>query len=262
MLIPFFALIVFGAEDLVRENAKLSKTNAVLLNTLRGLMAEKEVGEELVGQSVKATCPTLTGYKACTGTKHELDVDWSRAGGKQIFTPMPGDLYCQLKCENMGIPGCCEWQWDNEKCYFTAFSSSTIGDSGSTKLWGSGLSYTLTPTRSASICSVSSCVYEMQTLETRWGDCSWDYLDKDGQRSWGMVTVEICNDLCLNDPACVFAATSSSGSCHTYKTCNLEGGSTGWISAQKVCKGAVEYCNHPDCTLDDLPVVCIPPYEY
>jgi len=266
MMIPLFALLVLGTEErLMRDNARLSKTNAVLLKTLH----EMEVGEELVGQSVKSTCQPLEGFRACTGVKHFLRDLWARrAEENQIFYgsgsyAVTDQVWCKLYCENMGIPGCCEWQADNEECQFTAFSSSTISDSGSKKVWGDGWDYTMKPLRYASVCSVSNCdVYQMEPVVWRDVDCDWDGFDKAGQRSkMGKGhDLDDCMNWCLNDPGCVFASRSSTGYCHSYKSCNHKPFGTGWITQQKVCKGALEYNNHENCPviLDD-PKYCISP---
>lgn len=271
MLITFFALLVLGTEDrLLRENARLSKSNAVLLKTLRGLMEEMEVGEELVGQSAKSTCPALAEFQACDGQKQELGNLWARrAEAFQIWQythefSMTNQEWCQLKCQNMGIPGCCEWQDDNRKCLFTAFSSSTIPNSGSRKVYGSGSSaftYTEKGLRYASVCSVPNCVYQMEPLVWRKMECDWDGLDKVGQDSKGGKnwSVEECNNWCLNDPGCVFASRSSTGYCHSFKTCNHEPSGTGWVTYQKVCQGTLEYNNGVYCTDNLDPKYCISP---
>jgi len=251
--------------SLERQNFLLRKTNQVLLKTLSELSIEQEVGQT----SVKSTCPTMTGYKACNGPKHRLTDNYGRREDPQLFSGgwddgMPGPDFCNLRCENMGIPGCCEYQEDRDECYFTAFVSSTISDSGSRREYGDGFDYELIPLRSASICSVSNCAeYQMETLQGRIGGCDYDNIDSEGRmaKGGGGHSIDSCMDWCLNNPACVFASRSSSGYCHGFKTCSHQPMGTGATTKQKVCKGAYEYNNHPSCTSFMDSKYCIPAWK-
>jgi hypothetical protein len=59
-------------------------------------------------------------------------------------------------------------------------------------------------------------------LSERNGDCGWDDVDKVGRKTLGGDghTLDECNEVCLNDPNCNFAAFSTTKYCHMYSTCN------------------------------------------
>eukprot|EP00493_Phyllostaurus_siculus_P025909 UN26254 len=211
----------------------------------------------------------MTGYKACRGPKHELATSqYARRGTGEITwwkeneqitrgtsdDKMPGEDWCKLKCQNMGIDGCCEWQDNTDKrkqrCYFTAFQSSTISDSKKRKVWGEGFDYEWIPEGFASICSVSNCAeYQMETLGGRKGGCDYDNIDKNGRMAKGGPghSPEECDAWCVSKPECVFNSRTSNGYCHGFKTCNYEPKGKGIVTKQKVCKGALEYNNHENC---------------
>jgi len=266
LFVATIALAVLLARSDNAETARLKKVNQLLRSAL-GSMLEQEVGEELVGQSTKSTCGTMTGYQACTGPRHRLQGQATRRGNEQITTyiiypnPTPKWEFCKLQCENMGIPGCCEWQEDHGICYFTAFESSTVGDSASRREYGAGFDYETVPLRYASVCSVSNCVYQMETVHDYFGSCDYDNLDSEGRmaKGGGGWTVDECMDWCLSESGCVFAARSPSGYCHGFKTCNHRPAGRGFDIKQKVCKGALEYNNHGDCATFLDPKYCLPP---
>jgi len=264
LFLSFCLCVLAFSKSLEDKNEELRRTNQLLLKTLRevALGEEKQVGQT----NVISTCATMTGYKACRGPKHRLTRGYSRRGKgvtgqldkEQIERgfldeEMSGWDWCKLKCQNMGIDGCCEWQDDDESqqgCYFTAFQSSTISDGSKRKKWGDGFDYEWIPNRYASICSVSNCAeYQMEKLQHRYGGCDYDNIDSEGRMGKGgpRHSPEDCDKWCLSKPECVFAARTSSGYCHGFKTCSHETMSQDIVAKQKVCKGAYEYNNHSRC---------------
>jgi len=269
LILSFCLCVLAFSKSLEDKNEELRRTNKLLLKTLRevALGEEKQVGQT----NVISTCAPMTGYKVCTGPKHELaNSQYARRGtGRSTWweeneqiTPgvlndrMPLEDWCKLKCQNMGIDGCCEWQ-DNtdrkkQRCYFSAFQSSTISDPDNTKrkLWGEGFDYEWIPERFASICSVSNCAeYQMEKLNGRTGGCDYDNVDSKGRMAKGGPghSPEECDKWCESKPECVFNSRTSNGYCHGFKTCNYEPKGTGIVTKQKVCKGALEYNNHDNC---------------
>jgi len=255
--ILLFALNV-TSQRLAEENRRLQKTHDALvtaLNTFNSLETEALVGQSVA--SAKSTCGPMEGYKACDGYRHNLKGQATRRGFEQITTYMgttPSYEFCKLKCENMGIPGCCEWSEDHELCQFIAFADFTVEDSGFERQYASKYSfeYTKIPTRRASLCTVPNCEYEMALMEDRSGACNWDGLDSGG-RTWipgggPNHSEEECSNWCLSEPGCVFNSLSDSGYCHGYRSCNHQPGGRGYILKQKICKGVWEYNNNSRCS--------------
>lgn len=255
-------------KSLEEENRSLQESNVALmkaLRTLSGLETEELVGQEVA--SAKSTCGAMEGFKACDGYRHELKGQATRRGGEQItyyFYDAPQWRFCQLKCENMGIPGCCEWSDDHKLCQFIAFADFTVEDAGFTKEYLSPTSfeYTKKPTRRASLCSVPNCVYEMATMEGRTGACDWNYWDQGGRTKipggGGGHSEAECTNWCLNEPGCVYNALSADGYCHGYRSCNHQPAGRGFKMKQKICKGTWEYNNRNGCESVVDKKYCIP----
>jgi len=253
-------------KSLAEENRLLEKSNHALLEALKTLSGVES--EALVGQSVasaKSTCGEMEAYKACDGYRHELKGQATRDGETMITTYIistPAYKFCKLKCENMGIPGCCEWSEDHSLCQFIAFADFTVEDSGFIRQYVSPTSfdYNKIPTRRASLCSVPNCVYEM-ALMNRGGSCDWNNLDSGGRTyipgGGGDHTEEECTNWCLNEPACVYNALSPDGYCHGFRTCNHKPSGRGFTMKQKICKGVWEYSNRNGCKEVRDPKYCL-----
>jgi len=256
-------------EGLAEENRRLEKTHDALVTALQTLNSVET--EALVGQSepsAKSTCGAMEGYKACDGYRHELKGQATRRGEKQITTyyivAKEWD-FCQLKCENMGIPGCCEWSEDWKLCQFIAFADFTVEDAGFIREYVSKYSfeYTKLPTRRAALCTVPDCVYEMAPMIGRSGSCDWENRDSGGRMyipgGGGDHTEEECSNWCLNEPGCVFNALSDIGYCHGFRSCTHEPGGRGFTMKQKICKGVWEYSNNNGCDTQMDPKYCLDP---
>jgi len=205
-------------------------------------------------------CGELTAYKACTGSQFDLK-DWSRYNfGSSPVTEFSGSQFqalCQQRCDNFGVPGCCEYQLDHEICYFYPGTMSTKDDSGYDELWSTTSRQMITwPKRHSSICNIPNCEYTMVTMTPRLdagemmsdviGLCDYRNLDKFGHKVTSTSSATACNDLCLADPDCYVAAYRS-GECNRFITCSstMPDGKGTFIMAQKVCKGAEEEFNVP-----------------
>jgi len=244
-------------QGLVEENKRLQKSHDALvtaLQTLNSLEAEARVGQTA---SAFSTCGEMEAYKACDGLRHELKGQATRSGDDMITTYIistPAYEYCKLKCENMGIPGCCEWSEDHNLCQFIAWADFTVADSGFIRQYHSPSSfeYTKIPTRRASLCTIPNCEYEMALMEQRSGACDWNNWDSNGRMNipggGGGHSEKECFDWCTNEPKCVWAALSDIGYCHGYQTCNHQPSGRGFILKQKICKGVWEYSNRNGCT--------------
>jgi len=221
------------------------------------LRQEERATRKLQKATAKSTCGGLTPYKKCSGRKQLISF-WSRIQpGGSLITQMTsssgndsGEGTCKLMCENMGIQGCCEYQWDHQECYFTPFASSTESDSGYVDKWNSSeREMERKVLRYGSVCSVPNCVYEMQTLIGRRMECGFNNKDRAGRSSLGgnRHSMEACMNSCLNELNCMFASLSSTGYCHKFQTCNGKPGGSGWTTGQKICRGTIEYDNSPWC---------------
>jgi len=239
--------------------SKLKKTNGALRQVLKSLSTDQERAVAEKSRAARdsvvanaANCGKLVAYNACQGgqaaqeVEHYSRVEW---GSDQSgwFNGVKSIEVCQQKCHNFGVPGCCEYQNDHDKCYFTPLLMSTTPDSNYDKVYIKRTRETYNmPKREASICTIPGCAYDMflmndvvhEKVIQMTSECGWDRFDKVGRKSLngGGHTRKECDDFCMNTPTCMFASLSSSGYCHTFQTCTVRGDG-GWITKQKVCKG-------------------------
>jgi len=214
-------------------------------------------------------CGELISYKSCTGNLDRgFDVEsWSRRnfGASPVIDGAyaKSQALCQQRCDNFGVPGCCEFQMDYYgpmgpsqiigRCMFYPGTMSSKDDSGVDKRWSTTERKMVDwPKRWTGICNIPNCEYNMVTMggvldptptnPDILGLCDKADEDKYGYKFSKVGGQQECNDLCMADPDCYVAAYRS-GDCHRFLTCSTEKPSDGMGTmsyTQKVCKGAEE----------------------
>lgn len=203
--------------NLPLHNARLAKTNKVLLNALYSLSAEAQVGmEKRVGGS---GCSNQEA-KSCTGTKLKLsDFNRENMSGEGAYTL--GEGWCEKQCEYYGLNGCCQYDSDTNDCWFSR-TGSVVDDDFSEQVlvselgawpmeWGTNYK------RHSGMCTWSG--EHKMIVHARKAACKWNGADKDGQKQKSGTSESGCTAFCIDNDDCVFAEFKS-GTCRIYKTCS------------------------------------------
>jgi len=243
-IIALFFTFAASQDDQLEENLRLKTQNAALLR----LMEEVSLGS--VGVQERAVggggCTTMEARKTCKGKPQELSkfsrelASASEGGSAYSKSMKTGWDWCHSMCEYYGLNGCCAFDegkdsWNSirnnaspgmegvfGRCYFVRDGSTETDNTERKRVtkFGPNPEYKITPLRYGATCNWSGSL-KMVDYNRKTG-CDWDGVDSEGGLSLGGGghTEDECKKFCMDNPDCIVAARSSSGYCHTYKTCN------------------------------------------
>jgi len=232
-----------AVDRLKEQNKQLTKANSVLLQALKEMNAEMQVGENAAvvgsermvgltgGQYEPIGSYSWQGYgcvdevkKSCTGNLFNLN--WfNRETQSKPAHSKNYNGWCLRQCMYLAAEGCCQYDLDTDKCWFS-FDGTVEDNDYSKKYMTTELGYEA---------SKYEYVYQRYGGMCRWSGskiivdynrksgCDWNGDDKIGQRQMsGSNNSDVdCTAFCMDNPTCIFAQIKD-GVCRTFQTCHSD----------------------------------------
>jgi len=163
--------------------------------------------------------------KSCKGDRR-FNIDWfNRETQERPYTDRNLDGWCQKQCEYFAVEGCCQYDYDTNKCWFV-FDGVVQDDDYSKRYYSSVLgqgpsTYDYVYQRYAGMCKWKG--NKKMVDYNRESGCDWNGIDKVGQKqmSGSNISDFDCTAFCFDDPECNFAQVKD-GQCRTFQQCHDE----------------------------------------